>query len=107
MMVMRLLVLFDLPTGTAAERKAATKFRDFLVSDGFLMEQFSVYSRSVATREASRSHIAAIRRNSPYAGRLTVIELTEKQYASRRVILQTERPPAADEVPAGQTVLVF
>lgn len=40
---MRLFVMFDLPTNTAAERKAAGKFRNFLLKDGFYMMQYSIY----------------------------------------------------------------
>ena len=32
---MRMIVFFDLPVGTARERKAATKFRNFLIKDGY------------------------------------------------------------------------
>ena len=45
MRVMRLLVLFDLPTGSKAERRQYSEFRKFLIQDGYHMEQFSVYSR--------------------------------------------------------------
>ena len=34
---MRMIVFFDLPVGTARERKAATKFRNFLIKDGYHM----------------------------------------------------------------------
>lgn len=43
---MRMIVFFDLPVGTARERKAATKFRNFLIKDGYHMVQYSVYSES-------------------------------------------------------------
>ena len=39
---MRMIVFFDLPVGTARERKAATKFRNFLIKDGYHMVQYSV-----------------------------------------------------------------
>lgn len=50
---MRVLVLFDLPTGTKAERKQASQFRNFLVGDGFDMLQFSVYSRLCPNRDVA------------------------------------------------------
>ena len=40
---MRILVFFDLPVTTGEERRAYTKFRKFLIKDGFLMLQESVY----------------------------------------------------------------
>ena len=42
---MRLIVLFDLPVGTKAERRKAQKFRDLLLKEGFIMMQFSCYSK--------------------------------------------------------------
>jgi CRISPR-associated protein Cas2 len=40
---MRVMVFFDLPVVTSAERKEYTKFRKFLIHEGFIMMQFSVY----------------------------------------------------------------
>ena len=41
--VMWVLVFFDLPTDTKKERKASADFRKKLLSDGFVMFQFSIY----------------------------------------------------------------
>lgn len=38
-----ILAMFDLPVVTKKERKVATKFRNDLLDEGFLMIQFSVY----------------------------------------------------------------
>ena len=51
--LMWMVVLFDLPVGTKKERKAATKFRKFLLDQGFEMSQYSVYMRFCAGK-ASR-----------------------------------------------------
>ena len=42
---MRILVFFDLPVKTKAERRRATRFRKDLIDDGYIMLQLSVYSR--------------------------------------------------------------
>lgn len=44
---MWMLVMFDLPTDTKPQRKAATAFRNFLLDEGFERSQFSVYARFV------------------------------------------------------------
>ena len=36
-------VMFDLPVVEPDERKSATDFRNFLLDEGFIMAQFSVY----------------------------------------------------------------
>ena len=42
---MRLLVFFDLPVVKDRDKKVAAKFRRFLVKEGYVMVQWSVYSR--------------------------------------------------------------
>lgn len=94
MRIMRLIVMFDLPTGSKAERKSYADFRKFLVKDGYTMEQFSVYTRVLFTREAAQTHIARLQSNLPKAGMVTVFQLTEKQYADRLRLLDT-RPSSS------------
>ncbi len=89
MRVMRMLVLFDLPTGNKSERKSYAEFRKFLLKDGYHMDQFSVYSRVVLTRESVDSHMRRLKANLPLAGAVTVITLTEKQYEDRAVLIDT------------------
>lgn len=103
---MRLLVMFDLPTGSKAERKSYAEFRKFLVKDGYHMEQFSVYSRLLLTRESSSVHVARLRGNLPPAGVVTVIEMTEKQYESRLRLLNT-RPECTGDEQSAQLTLVL
>ena len=42
---MRVIVFFDLPSVTVAERKEYLRFRKFLLSDGYIMMQESVYCK--------------------------------------------------------------
>lgn len=42
---MRIIVFFDLPVVKKEDRKEYQSFRRFLLNDGYLMIQFSVYSR--------------------------------------------------------------
>lgn len=42
---MRLIVFFDLPMVTKAEKRAYVQFRRFLLNDGYDMIQWSVYGR--------------------------------------------------------------
>ena len=48
---MWVLVMYDLPTDTKKERKAAAKFRKDIMGDGFTMFQFSTYIRHCASME--------------------------------------------------------
>lgn len=107
MRIMRMLVLFDLPTGSKSERRAYTLFRKFLVGDGYHMEQYSVYSRVVLTREDADKHLGRLRLNVPPAGQVTVLVLTEKQYESRRVLVSTIAHEHHQAPPPGQLTLAF
>lgn len=89
MYIMRLVVFFDLPTTTKKEKQSYALFRKFLLDDGYLMEQYSVYTRVLPTREGAESHIARLKANLPEAGEVTVLLLTEKQYEHRQILLNT------------------
>lgn len=55
--LMWILIMFDLPTETKKQRKAATDFRKSLIADGFTMFQFSIYVRNCASRENTDVHV--------------------------------------------------
>ena len=104
MRAMRLIVMFDLPTGNKEERKSYTEFRKFLIKDGYTMDQFSVYSRVLFTRESAKTYVDRLKANLPRAGVVTVFELTEKQYADRLMLVNTRDTP---ESPPVQLTLVL
>lgn len=84
---MRMIVFFDLPVKEKAEQKAASKFRNFLLKDGYLMVQFSVYSRVCAGYDAVRTHEMRLKRNLPPNGSVRLLTITEKQYESMSILL--------------------
>ena len=65
---MWLLVMFDLPVVTKAQRKKATAFRKWLLDEGYEMSQFSVYMRFCAGKEQVERRIRDIGRNLPGTG---------------------------------------
>lgn len=77
---MRIIVMFDLPVITEKERKIATKFRRFLLDDGFIMMQLSVYSRICKNNDDLQKHINRLKMNAPKSGNIRLIQVTEKQY---------------------------
>lgn len=78
--VMWILVLFDLPTETKTERKAASGFRKKLLNDGFTMFQFSIYIRHCASRENSKVHVKRVKSMLPKHGKVCMFEITDKQF---------------------------
>ena len=77
---MWILVFFDLPTETKAERSAATKFRKSLLNDGFAMFQFSIYTRFCASRENANVHIRRTKNSLPKKGKVAIMQITDKQF---------------------------
>lgn len=102
---MRLLVFFDLPVTTAAQRKRYAQFRKYLVKDGFLMLQQSVYSKLVVNEAAASGAVARMRRHRPPEGLVQVLKVTEKQYATMSYITGNEA--ARDEVDTMEEFLVL
>ena len=78
--LMWMLVMFDLPTDTKLQRKAATDFRNFLLDQGFERSQFSVYARFVNGKEAFRVRVNKIERNIPAMGDIQILNFTDRQY---------------------------
>jgi CRISPR-associated protein Cas2 len=91
--IMWMLVMFDLPVGTDAERKAATRFRTYLLDEGFEMAQFSVYMRCCGGREVVEAITGRIRTQVPPSGLVTVLPFTDRQYANMSCF--TGRKPAS------------
>ncbi len=79
---MWLFVFFDLPTNTKKERKAAARFRKDLLTDGFTMMQYSVYTRHCASSESADVHQRRIEDNVPSAGQVSILRITDKQYGN-------------------------
>lgn len=100
---MWMLVMFDLPTDSKAQRKAATKFREFLLDEGFERSQFSVYARFVSGRPAFTARARRIERALPPSGDVQILQFTDKQYESALHFSDQGRRPAREK--QGQLVL--
>ena len=79
------MVFFDLPVTTKAERKAASRFRHFLLNDGYYMMQFSCYCRICGSYEIADKHEGRLRANLPDQGSVRALIVTEKQFSKMKV----------------------
>ncbi len=99
---MRIIVFFDLPVKTKAQRKVATRFRNFLLKDGYFMVQFSVYCRVCNGYDDVEKHKARIRLNKPDNGSVRLLVITEKQYEKMELIIgnlvKEEEPNAFEQL---------
>ncbi len=88
------MVMFDLPTDTKVQRKAAGKFRDFLLDEGFERSQFSVYARFVNGKEGFEARVRRIEQHLPEWGDIQVLQFTDKQYELIRHYSDQGQKPA-------------
>lgn len=82
-----MIVFFDLPVKEKTAQKAATKFRKFLIEDGYLMLQYSVYSRVCNGYDAVATHEKRLKQHLPANGSIRLLIITEKQYESMQILL--------------------
>ncbi|MBQ2712727.1 MAG: CRISPR-associated endonuclease Cas2 [Clostridia bacterium] len=84
---MRILVFFDLPVATKIQRTVATRFRNFLLKDGYHMVQFSVYARVCNGMDDVEKHKRRLNLNLPPNGSVRMLIITERQYESIAVLV--------------------
>ena len=78
--LMWMMVIFDLPVLTKPQRRAATKFREFLLDQGFSMCQLSVYMRFCGGKEQAEVYTRRVQSALPRAGNVQILYFTDKQY---------------------------
>ena len=93
---MRVLVFFDLPTETSKDRKIYAKFRKFLLKEGFIMMQESVYCKLTLNNSVTNSIRDKIEKNKPSRGIVQMLVITEKQFASMEYIVGEKKYDSVD-----------
>ncbi|MEG2172541.1 MAG: CRISPR-associated endonuclease Cas2 [Desulfovibrionaceae bacterium] len=101
---MRLIVFFDLPVKSKAERREATRFRKYLLKDGYDMLQLSVYARICRGQEAVDKHYGRLMCQLPPTGCVRVLQVTEQQYGRMKIVVGKAQP--AEKVAPVQLLLL-
>lgn len=102
---MRLIVFFDLPVDTPAQRKDYRVFRKFLLKDGYLMLQESVYAKLVVNDGAASNALQRLRKNRPPSGLVQVLRVTESQFSTMEYI--TGNREVYDEVDTMEELMIL
>jgi CRISPR-associated protein Cas2 len=84
---MWIFVMFDLPTTTKKERRAAASFRKFLIRDGYMMLQYSIYARICNGLERVEKHMKRLEQRLPSKGSIRAMHITDRQYKNIRILL--------------------
>lgn len=77
---MWLMAMFDLPVVEKEDRKQYTRFRKFLLSEGFIMLQFSVYAKFCSSRVYGDTELKHIKDSLPPDGQIRLVMVTDKQF---------------------------
>lgn len=93
---MRVIVFFDLPVISLAERREYRHFRKHLIKSGFVMMQESVYCKLVQNTTAADTVIANLKKNRPDDGIVQVLKVTEKQFAKMEFIVGSKHTDVID-----------
>lgn len=104
---MWLFCFFDLPVGTKAQRRSATRFRNFLLQDGYIMMQFSVYARICNGQERVDKHLKRLENSLPKKGSIRALQITDQQYARMKILLGTRDETDEDSAKKGGHQLVL
>ena len=95
---MYMIVMFDLPVKTKEDRKEYRTFRKQLLSEGFTMLQYSVYSRFCATEFVFKQYSEIVKRALPPAGSVRIVGITTRQFEKMENFVGAEYvPPEPDD----------
>ncbi len=84
---MKLLCMFDLPMDTNEQKREYRNFRKELLKNGFVMMQYSIYSRTCPNREYSKKFSKKLKTFAPTEGNVRLLTVTQKQYDDMELIL--------------------
>jgi CRISPR-associated protein Cas2 len=101
---MWLMVFFDLPVTTKEARQTATRFRNFLLKDGYVMLQYSVYARVCNGAERVDKHLKRLQTVLPRKGSIRALQVTEQQYGRMKILLGNQ---AQNEKKGAEQLLLF
>lgn len=92
-----IMAMFDLPVLLDEERKESTRFRNALLDDGFIMIQYSVYSRPCVSLERMKKYYERVKSYAPTTGDIRLLFFTDKQWATSKLVCR--RPKTLEKVP--------
>lgn len=102
---MRLMVIFDKPVETTEQKREYNKFRKFLLRDGFMMLQYSIYVRYCPNNTAVDKFINHIKSFGNEYGDVRIISLTENQFTN--MILISGEKKIREEIETDDELIVI
>ena len=78
--MMWIICMCDIPVRTKTETRKATRFRNLLLDNGFVMKQFSVYIKPVASLGVGQTVTKSLSKFIPDNSSVSFLYITDKQY---------------------------
>lgn len=94
---MWLFAMFDLPVKTKRERRAYSRFRNLLLSEGFCQMQFSVYARFCGSEEIAETLRVHLRKKLPADGHVRILAVTDRQFGKMEIFYGKKRRSAEEK----------
>lgn len=88
---MRVIVFFDLPTKTKADRREYSRFRKYLIKSGFVMMQESVYSKIALNQNVANGICENVKKFKPPSGLVQMLTVTEKQFSKMEMVVGSSK----------------
>ena len=105
---MWLMVMFDLPVKTKTQRGQANRFRNFLLKDGYLRMQYSVYGRICNGLERVDKHLKRLENNLPPKGNIRALQMTDRQMKHMKFLLgKPEKDSSQDRQYSTRQLFLF
>lgn len=79
--------MFDLPTLSLEDMRNYRSFRKFLLKNGFMMMQESVYSKIAVNQSMANLIANKVRENKPPKGLVQMFIITEKQFSRMEILV--------------------
>ena len=92
------MVFFDLPMLTDKDRREYNRFHKFLLKNGFIMMQKSVYTKLVINNVTSNAVKQRVRNNLPPDGTVELLEITENQFSKIEYLVGEEQQLTIDSM---------
>lgn len=78
--IMRIIVMYDITIDDASDSLAYLNFRKQLLKNGYIMMQYSIYSKCINTKTKLPLEIKKISKKVPTKSKIRILTVTEKQY---------------------------
>ena len=102
---MRVLLIYDLPMDDDENRRIYNHFHKSIISLGFYMLQFSVYTKVIQNDTSFKQQYKKLEKLVPTKGNIIILKITEKQYQD--MIYLTGEKNKFDLLVGGKELVVF